>query len=165
MYAAGPLRHSDSGVTAGGCWSVQADVAPTGVRFGRISAPFWQQACAIPCAFSEWYQVFVAFRLRPSRCNNAAAPQGHGAASSCAMGSRYNMNLGAADMTGTVKWYQPAKGYGFISPDGGGTDVFVERAALERTGLTMLEEGQRVTFEVLMDQRRNKPLAINVRVE
>lgn len=68
-------------------------------------------------------------------------------------------------MTGTVKWYQPAKGYGFISPDGGGTDVFVERAALERTGLTMLEEGQRVTFEVLMDQRRNKPLAINVRVE
>ena len=68
-------------------------------------------------------------------------------------------------MTGTVKWYEGAKGYGFISPDGGGADVFVHVTALERSGLTMLCEGQRVVFDVVVDPLRKKSSAINVRVE
>ena len=57
---------------------------------------------------------------------------------------------------GTVKFYNEVKGYGFISPEGGGKDVFVHATALERAGLTALNEGQRVTFETELDQRSGK---------
>ena len=50
--------------------------------------------------------------------------------------------------TGTVKFYNAAKGYGFIQPDDGGKDVFVHATALERAGLHALDEGQRVSFDV-----------------
>lgn len=68
-------------------------------------------------------------------------------------------------MAGTVKWYNGSKGYGFISPDEGGADVFVHVTALERSGLTTLNEGQRVAYELHIDQARNKSSAINIRVE
>lgn len=57
---------------------------------------------------------------------------------------------------GTVKFYNETKGYGFIEPDGGGKDVFVHATALERSGLTTLSEGQKVSFETDIDSRSGK---------
>ena len=50
--------------------------------------------------------------------------------------------------TGTVKWYNATKGYGFVQPDGGGKYVFLHVSALERAGLTGLADGQKITFEL-----------------
>ena len=58
--------------------------------------------------------------------------------------------------TGTVKFYNSAKGYGFIAPDEGGTDVFVHASALERAGIRSLEEGDKVSFETEVDRRTGK---------
>src|SRR5262245_54263823 len=61
------------------------------------------------------------------------------------------------DMTsGTVKFYNDQKGYGFIAPDDGGNDVFVHASALERAGIRHLGEGQKVEFETARDQRSGK---------
>jgi CspA family cold shock protein len=58
--------------------------------------------------------------------------------------------------TGTVKFYNGSKGYGFIAPDDGSKDVFVHATALQRAGLTGLHEGQKVTFDVQTDARSGK---------
>lgn len=58
--------------------------------------------------------------------------------------------------TGTVKFYNDQKGYGFIAPDNGGKDVFVHATALERAGLRGLAEGQKVTFDTAEDRRTGK---------
>ena len=50
--------------------------------------------------------------------------------------------------TGTVKWFNPAKGYGFIEPEGGGADAFVHISAVERAGLSTLNEGQKVSYDL-----------------
>jgi len=54
--------------------------------------------------------------------------------------------------TGTVKWFNPAKGFGFIEPDEGGKDAFVHISAVERAGLSSLTEGQKISFEVQQGQ-------------
>lgn len=54
--------------------------------------------------------------------------------------------------TGTVKWFNPVKGYGFISPDDGGKDAFVHISAVEKAGLAGLDEGQKVEFELVPGQ-------------
>jgi CspA family cold shock protein len=64
--------------------------------------------------------------------------------------------------TGTVKWFNSTKGYGFIAPDDGGQDVFVHVSAVERAGLDTLREGQKVTFEVQRDPRTRKTSAVNL---
>merc|ERR1712000_2493 len=56
--------------------------------------------------------------------------------------------------TGTVKWFNETKGYGFIQPDDGGKDVFVHISAVERAGMRNLIEGQRITYEILTDAQR-----------
>ena len=61
--------------------------------------------------------------------------------------------------TGTVKWFNTTKGYGFIQPDEGGADVFVHISAVERAGLRGLDEGQKVSFEVVADRRTGKASA------
>jgi CspA family cold shock protein len=66
-------------------------------------------------------------------------------------------------MKGTVKWFNGQKGYGFIAPDGGGRDVFVHISAVERAGLQSLNEGQKVSFEVIADRRTGKSSADNLR--
>ena len=66
-----------------------------------------------------------------------------------------------ASMTGTVKFFNATKGFGFISPEGGGKDVFVHVSAVERAGMHTLNEGQRVTFDTEQDQRGAK--AVNLR--
>ena len=61
--------------------------------------------------------------------------------------------------TGTVKWFNASKGFGFIQPDDGGADVFVHISAVERSSLGSLNEGQKLTFEVERDQRSGKMAA------
>ncbi len=61
--------------------------------------------------------------------------------------------------TGTVKWFNATKGYGFIQPDDGGQDVFVHISAVERAGLGSLSDGQKVGFEVRRDPKRGKSSA------
>ena len=63
---------------------------------------------------------------------------------------------------GTVKWFNPQKGYGFIQPQEGGKDVFVHIKAVEAAGLKNLNEGQQVTYDVTME--RGKSAAVNVRI-
>ena len=65
--------------------------------------------------------------------------------------------------TGTVKWYNDQKGYGFIQPDNGGKDVFVHVSALERAGLRGLSEGQKVSYDVEADRRSGKESATNLK--
>ena len=64
--------------------------------------------------------------------------------------------------TGTVKWFNDQKGYGFIQPDSGGKDVFVHISAVERSGLRGLAEGQKVSFELQEDRRTGKISAVNL---
>ena len=64
--------------------------------------------------------------------------------------------------TGTVKWFNATKGFGFIQPDNGGPDVFVHISAVERSSLGSLSEGQKLTFEVERDQRSGKMAAANL---
>jgi CspA family cold shock protein len=64
--------------------------------------------------------------------------------------------------SGTVKWFNPTKGFGFIQPDTGGKDVFVHISAVEKAGLSSLAEGAKVTFDVVAN--RGKESAENLRV-
>lgn len=61
--------------------------------------------------------------------------------------------------TGTVKWFNTTKGYGFIQPDDGGADVFVHISAVERAGLRSVNEGQKLSYELERDQRSGKTSA------
>jgi CspA family cold shock protein len=65
--------------------------------------------------------------------------------------------------TGTVKWFNSQKGFGFIQPENGGQDVFVHISAVERAGMQSLNEGQKVTFDVVADRRTGKSAAENLR--
>ena len=62
--------------------------------------------------------------------------------------------------TGTVKWFNISKGFGFIQPDNGGSDAFVHISAVERAGMSMLSEGQKVSFDTAEDRRTGK-IAVN----
>lgn len=64
--------------------------------------------------------------------------------------------------TGIVKWFNAAKGYGFIQPDSGGKDVFVHISAIQKAGFTGLAEGAKVSYEIVMD--RGKESAGNLRL-
>ncbi len=63
---------------------------------------------------------------------------------------------------GTVKWFNSQKGFGFIQPDDGGNDVFVHVSAVEKAGLRQLDDGQKVTFEVVADKRTGRSSADNL---
>ena len=64
---------------------------------------------------------------------------------------------------GTVKWFNDVKGYGFIAPDSGGTDVFVHISAVERAGMQTLSPGEKIEFELIRDARSGKSSAGNLR--
>ncbi|MCW6509428.1 cold-shock protein [Lichenifustis flavocetrariae] len=61
--------------------------------------------------------------------------------------------------TGTVKWFNATKGFGFIQPDNGGPDAFVHISAVERAGMSDLKEGQKLSYEVVADKRSGKQSA------
>jgi CspA family cold shock protein len=64
--------------------------------------------------------------------------------------------------TGTVKWFNTQKGYGFIQPDEGGADVFVHISAVQNSGMTQLDEGQKISYEIVKDKRTGKSAAGNL---
>ena len=75
------------------------------------------------------------------------------------------MRFGEEKMpTGTVKWFNGQKGFGFIAPNDGGQDVFVHISAVERAGLSGLAEGQKVSFELKTDKMRGKTSAENLQL-
>ena len=65
--------------------------------------------------------------------------------------------------TGTVKWFNATKGYGFITPDAGGQDVFVHVSAVERAGMNDLSDGQKLSYELTADKRSGKMSADNLK--
>jgi len=65
--------------------------------------------------------------------------------------------------TGTVKFFNTSKGFGFIQPEDGSTDVFVHASAVERAGMHSLEEGQKISFDVVADKKSGKNAADNLR--
>jgi CspA family cold shock protein len=64
---------------------------------------------------------------------------------------------------GTVKWFNNQRGFGFIQPESGNKDVFVHISAVERAGMSTLNEGQKVTFDIVADRRTGKSAAENLR--
>ncbi len=65
--------------------------------------------------------------------------------------------------SGTVKWFNSSKGFGFIQPDDGGSDVFVHITAVQRAGLQGLDEGQKVTFQTVADTRTGRSSATDIK--
>jgi len=65
--------------------------------------------------------------------------------------------------TGTVKWFNETKGYGFITPDQGGSDVFVHISAVERSGMRGLNEGQKISYDLEADRKTGKSSAVNLK--
>ena len=67
--------------------------------------------------------------------------------------------------SGSVKWFNDTKGFGFIQPDDGGQDVFVQISAVERAGMRDLRDGQKISYELVQDKRSGKMSADNLRAE
>ena len=67
--------------------------------------------------------------------------------------------------TGTVKWFNATKGFGFIQPDNGGQDAFVHISAVERAGMSTLNEGQKLSYELVADKRSGKMSADKLQAE
>jgi len=126
-------------------------------RHLRIGLAFlnWLRRSASCGGPAEWLRpsglkLFARVDVRPSR----HAFDGGGEVSA---GRSYAMA-----MTGTVKFFNGERGYGFIKPDDGGRDVFVHITAVERAGLKSLMEGQRISFEVEPDKKGKGPKAVNL---
>jgi cold shock protein len=79
------------------------------------------------------------------------------------VGSMLREVKGSPMTTGTVKWFNAQKGFGFIQPDNGGKDAFVHISAVERAGMSSLNEGQKVEFELVTDRRSGKTSADNLK--
>lgn len=67
--------------------------------------------------------------------------------------------------SGTVKWFNATKGFGFIQPDEGGPDVFVHISAVERAGVRELRDGQKISYEIVADRRSGKSSAENLKAD
>jgi CspA family cold shock protein len=77
----------------------------------------------------------------------------------------HNASEGTISMnTGTVKWFNTQKGFGFIQPETGSKDIFVHISAVERAGMRTLNEGQKVSFDIVTDRRTGRASADNLRI-
>jgi cold shock CspA family protein/glycerol uptake facilitator-like aquaporin len=113
-------------------------------------------------ALVSFVLVFVVFSVATDdRVHSSLAPVAVGAALAVAVLIAGPVTGGAVKPEGTVKWFNGEKGYGFITPDAGGKDVFVHYSAIAGSGFKSLEEGQRVSFETSQGQKG--PQADNVR--
>jgi CspA family cold shock protein len=104
------------------------------IDIGRIIWParlFVEQICQLPSNFD----------IRAARCEG---------------GFSHSLKKGSLVKTGKVKWFNVQKGFGFIQPDDGTKDVFVHISALERAGMQNLQEGQKISFELVEDRRSGK---------
>jgi CspA family cold shock protein len=125
----------------------------------------------LSCQFHE-PAVYARHRLSAERCGPGGKPpyasnftkiDATGRASSDAGStSTLSMNGKSTMSTGTVKWFNTQKGFGFIQPDDGGKDVFVHISAVQRSGMQTLNEGQKISFEVVQDKRSGKAAAENL---
>jgi CspA family cold shock protein len=102
-----------------------------------------------------------ASELAPEHKCEFDGPSAH--ASDGARASISMFKKGSPMTTGTVKWFNSQKGFGFIQPDNGGSDAFVHISAVERAGLGMLSEGQKVEFDLVADRRSGKMSADNLK--
>lgn len=96
------------------------------------------------------------------------APAGGGQSASRGAGTRSGGGAAreaAGAGSGVVKWFNPAKGFGFIQADGGGPDIFVHISAVERAGLRGLNEGQQIAYDLEQDRRSGKMSATNLRFD
>lgn len=75
------------------------------------------------------------------------------------------LGRGTMALSGTIKFFDVNKGYGFIKPDDGGRDLFVHITALEQAGVQSLNEGQRLTYEVEPDKKGKGPKAVNLQIQ
>jgi cold shock protein len=107
---------------------------------------------------SSWFRFAVARVSRPD-CSPSAAKLIRRALRAAAYPSTRKNGM----TIGTVKWFNAQKGYGFIQPETGGKDVFVHISAVERSGMSSLGEGQKVSFDLEKDQRSGKIAAINLK--
>jgi CspA family cold shock protein len=128
------------------------------VRRGRdtvTSLQFWfPQTFTAPDGLSEPIGRFSFFVSVPTRVINAVAHE-------IAQGGLEELTRGADMVEGTVKWFNGDKGFGFISPDGGGADVFAHFSAISASGFRSLEENQRVQFDIT--QGPKGPQAADIR--
>jgi len=99
---------------------------------------------------AEWPKLFPSVNVQPSR-------RAVGAGGGATTGRSFPMAN-----SGTVKFFNGERGYGFIKPDDGGRDVFVHITAVERAGLKSLNEGQRISFDVEPDKKGKGPKAVNL---
>jgi CspA family cold shock protein len=79
--------------------------------------------------------------------------------------ARSNANRGISMARGTVKFFNAEKGFGFITPDSGGADIFLHISALQSSGIQALRDGQKVSFDLEPDKRGKGPKAINIGIE
>lgn len=129
----------------------------------RIEFAFSREGC--PTVALNVAKVARTAGRRPHRAGleHATKPGSSGPAA-CHVGGRETTNdQGIYMATGTVKWFNETKGYGFIQPDSGGKDVFVHISAVERAGLRGLNEGQKISYEVEADRRSGKESAVNLK--
>ena len=109
-------------------------------------------------------KVVLGCRVASEMDEQQTGPRQFFLAGYCAidLGCRHWLKRRLSVATGTVKWFNPMKGYGFIQPDSGGKDVFVHISAVEKAGLSSLNEGAKVSYEEVSN--RGKTSAENLRV-
>lgn len=109
-----------------------------------------------------WPALRPFSRARKGLCGAALQPAGFAAYTVLAGG--IDDVKGDTMSTGTVKWFNETKGYGFITPDQGGNDIFVHISAVTRAGLRALNEGQKISFDLEPDRKTGKNAAVNLKV-
>ena len=143
----------------------------TGSPLGKLSAGqlvVIGEGAARPVALALAASAIVrraaaASAARPSAASTAATVAVSAAASAAVGGGGRRRGV-AGSGSGTVKWFNPTKGFGFIQPEGGGQDVFVHISAVERAGLRGLNEGQLAVYDLEQDRRSGKTSATDLRV-